>query len=34
VDATGIHFLDDLVDDLKKQGIRLVLGNPSTQVTP
>lgn len=32
VDATGIHFLDDLVDDLKTQGIRLVLGNPSTQV--
>jgi uncharacterized protein with von Willebrand factor type A (vWA) domain len=32
VDATGIHFLDDLVDELKEQEIHVVLGNPSLQV--
>lgn len=32
MDATGIHFLDDLVDELKEQKIHVVLGNPSLQV--
>jgi len=32
IDATGIHFLDDLLDELKEDGIQLVLGNPSQQV--
>ncbi len=33
IDATGIHFLDDLVDELRHEGgITLVLGNPSQRV--
>ena len=32
IDATGIHFLDDFVDELQEDGVKLVLGNPSQQV--
>ncbi|KAL4457420.1 hypothetical protein ABPG75_012285 [Micractinium tetrahymenae] len=33
IDATGIHFLDDLVDELRHEGgVALVLGNPSQRV--
>ncbi|EFN58438.1 hypothetical protein CHLNCDRAFT_19800, partial [Chlorella variabilis] len=33
VDATGSHFLDDLVDELNDDSIKLVLGNPSQQAS-
>ncbi|KAI7843851.1 hypothetical protein COHA_002402 [Chlorella ohadii] len=32
VDATGIHFLDDLVDELRDDNVDLVLGNPAKNV--
>ncbi|PRW56212.1 sulfate transporter [Chlorella sorokiniana] len=32
IDATGIHFLEDLIDELRDDGIDLVLGNPAKNV--
>ncbi|KAI7843852.1 hypothetical protein COHA_002403 [Chlorella ohadii] len=32
IDATGIHFLDDLVDELRDDNVDLVLGNPAKNV--
>ena len=32
IDATGIHWLDDLVDELREDSIQLVLGNPAKMV--
>lgn len=32
IDATGIHFFDDLIDELRDDGIDLVLGNPAKNV--
>ena len=32
VDATGIHFLHDFIDELRGQGVRFALANPSKQV--
>ena len=32
IDATGIHWLDDLVDELREDSIQLVLCNPAKMV--
>ena len=32
IDATGIHFLNDFIDELREQGIRFAMANPSKQV--
>lgn len=32
IDATGIHFFDDLIDELRDDGVDLVLGNPAKNV--
>ena len=32
VDATGIHFLHDFIDELREEGIRFAMANPSKEV--
>ena len=32
IDATGIHFLEDLLDELRDDNVDLVLGNPAKGV--
>ncbi len=32
IDATAVHFLDNFLDELKREGLQLALANPSQQV--